>query len=193
MSARCFQGRSGKIKGKIPKQCGEPKRKATRAQRWEVPSVRCFQSSAWNLKNLESNSSLERLRRGCVNSTPHTSHFLVDSHLMTRTCVAQAQVWRAQCTFHIISCVIFMRSCCVFDSPRLLIVPLLAVHFLSHRLLHLPDLQLLLPRCGGQIPCALQLMRAWAPLPSTTLSQVMSPTTTIPYIQESSKRERVFE
>ena len=56
---------------------------------------------------------------GGVNSTPHTSHFLVDSHLMTRACVAQAQVWRAQRTFHIISCVIFMRSCCVLDSPRL--------------------------------------------------------------------------
>ena len=39
---------------------------------------------------------------------------------MTRTCVAQAQVWRAQCTFHVISCVIFMHSCGVFDSPRLL-------------------------------------------------------------------------
>ena len=57
---------------------------------------------------------------GSVNSTPDTSHFLVFSHLVTRTCVAQAQVWRAQRTFHIISCVIFMRSCCVFDSPRLL-------------------------------------------------------------------------
>ena len=54
-----------------------------------------------------------------VNSTFHTSHFLVDSHLTTRTCAAQAQVWRAQRTIHIISCVIFMRSCCVFDSPRL--------------------------------------------------------------------------
>ena len=35
----------------------------------------------------------------------------------------------------------------------------------------------LLPRCGGQIPYALSLMRTLAPLPSTTLSQVMSPTT----------------
>ena len=33
-------------------------------------------------------------------------------------------------------------------------------------------LQLLLPRCGGQIPCALSLMRTLAPLPSTTLSQM---------------------
>ena len=57
---------------------------------------------------------------GSVNSAPHTSHFLVNSHLVTRTCVTQAQVWRAQRTFHIISCVIFMRSRCVFDSPRLL-------------------------------------------------------------------------
>ena len=67
----------------------------------------------------------------CVNSTLHTSEFLVDSHLMTRTCVAQAQVWCAQCAFHIISCVIIMRSCCVFNSPRLIPFPLLAVCLLS--------------------------------------------------------------
>ena len=109
--------------------------------------------------------------RWSVNSTPHTSHFLVDSHLMTRTCVAQAQVWRAQCTFHIISFVIFMRSCCVFDSPRLLPFPLLAVYLLSYRLVHPPGHQLLLPRCGEQILCAFLLMRTLAPLPSTTLSQ----------------------
>ena len=65
-----------------------------------------------------------------VNSTLHTSHFLVGSNLMTRTCVAQAQVWRAQRTFHTNSCVIFVRSCCVFDSPRLSL-PLLALRFLS--------------------------------------------------------------
>ena len=45
----------------------------------------------------------------------------------------KAQVWRAQRTFHIISCVIFMRSCCVFDSPQLLHFPLLAVYLLSYR------------------------------------------------------------
>ena len=44
-----------------------------------------------------------------------------------------------------------MRSCCVFDSPRLLTFPLLAVYLLSYLLVHLPSLQLLLPRCGGQI------------------------------------------
>ena len=80
-----------------------------------------------------------------VNSTLHTSHFLVDTHLMTRTCVAQVQVWRAQRTFHIISCVIFMHSCCVFDSPRFSL-PLLVVHFLSHHSVHQSSLLLLLPR-----------------------------------------------
>ena len=119
----------------------------------------------------------QNLSKRHANSTPHRSHFLVDSHLMTRNCVAQVQVWRAQRTFHIISCVISMRSRCVFDSPRLLHFPLLAVHLLSYLPVFLPGHQLLLPRCGGQIPCALQLMRTLAPLPSTTLSQVMSPTT----------------
>ena len=89
---------------------------------------------------------------------------------MTRTCVAQAQVWRAQHTFHFISCVIFMPSCCVFDSPRLLHFPLFAHHLLSYRLVFPPGHQLLLPRCGGQIPCAYLPMRTFAPLPSTTLS-----------------------
>ena len=78
--------------------------------------------------------------------------------------------------FTIISCVISMRSCCVFDSPRLLHFPLLAVYLLSCRPVFPPGHQLLLPRCG-QIPCALPPMRTLAPLPSTTLSQVMSPTT----------------
>ena len=63
-----------------------------------------------------------------------------------------------------------MRSCCVFDSPRLSL-PLLAVYLLSYCPVHLPSFQLLLQRCGGQIPCALPLMRTLAPLPSTTVSQ----------------------
>ena len=95
--------------------------------------------------------------RKLVNSTPHTSHFFVE--LQRRTCL-KAQVWRAQRTFHVIACVIFMRSCCVFDSPRLSL-PLLAVYLLSHHSVHLPGLMITL-----------------APLPSMTLSQVMSPTTT---------------
>ena len=48
------------------------------------------------------------------------------------------------------------------DSPLLL----LAVHRPSYRLFYSPGGQ----RCGGQIPCALSLMRTLAPLPSTTLS-----------------------
>ena len=93
----------------------------------------------------------------------------------------KSHVWRAQRTFHIISCVIFMRSCYVFDSPRLSL-PHLAVHFLSYRLVHLPSLQFLLPRCGGQIPCALPLMRTLAPLPSTTLSHNLDSYIQIKYI-----------
>ena len=60
--------------------------------------------------------------------------------------------------------------------PRRLSLPLLAVHFPSCRLVHLPGLQLLLPGCGGQIPCTLSLKRTLAPLPSTTLSQIQTRT-----------------
>ena len=52
-----------------------------------------------------------------------------------------------------------MRSCGCSDSPRLLLFPLFAVHLLSYHPVFPPALQLHLPRCGGQIPCALQLMR----------------------------------
>ena len=80
---------------------------------------------------------------------------------------------------------------CLIDSPRLLPFPLLAVRLLFHHLVHLPSLQLLLPRCGVQIPCALPLMRTLAPLPSTTLTGYEPNDyhiweTTELYIQESS-------
>ena len=65
-----------------------------------------------------------------------------------------------------------MRSCCVFDSLRLLHFPLFAVHLLSYHPVIPPGHQLDLPRCGGQIHCALQLMTTLAPLPSTTLSHI---------------------
>ena len=62
-----------------------------------------------------------------------------------------------------------MRSCVCSDSLRLLHFPLSADHLLSyHPALPLAH-QLHLPRCVGQIPCALSLMRTLAPLPSTTL------------------------
>ena len=84
---------------------------------------------------------------------------------MTRTCVAQ--VVSLACAHHI-PCVISMRSCCVFDSLRLLHFPLFAVYLLSYRPVFPPGHQLHLPRCGGQIPYVLRLTRALALLPSTT-------------------------
>ena len=100
------------------------------------------------------------------NSTPHTSHFLVESQWRTWL---KAQIWRTHHIFH--------GSCCVFDSPRLSL-PLHAVCLLSHRLVHPLGLQLLLPRCGGQIPCALSLMRTLTLLPRTSLPHVTSHTAT---------------
>ena len=86
-----------------------------------------------------------------MNSTPHTSYFLVSSHLMIRTPVAQVSC--LACAHHI-PCVILMRSYCVFDSLRLLHVPFFAVYVLSYHPVFPPGHQLHLPRCGGQIPCA---------------------------------------
>ena len=65
---------------------------------------------------------------------------------MTRTRVAQ--VISLACAHHI-SCVIFMRSCCVFDSLRLLHFPVSADHLLSYHLVLPLAHQLHLPRCGG--------------------------------------------
>ena len=107
---------------------------------------------------------------GCANSTPHKSHFLMFAHWMPRTRVAQ--VVSLACAHHM-PCVISMRSCCVFDSLRLLHFSLFAVYLLSHHPVFPLGHQLHLPRCGGQIPCALSLMRTLALLPRTTLSQDM--------------------
>ena len=64
-----------------------------------------------------------------------------------------------------------MRSCVSSGSLRLLHFPLSANHLLSYHPVLPPAHQLHLPRCGGQILCALSLIRTLAPLPSTTLSQ----------------------
>ena len=88
---------------------------------------------------------------GCVSRTPHTSYFLVQLH---------AHAWLMSC----------MRSCVCSDSLRLLHFPLFALHLLSYHPVLPPAHPRHLPRCGGQIPCALSLMRTLAPLPSTTLS-----------------------
>ena len=107
-----------------------------------------------------------------VNTTPHTSIFS-----QWITCTRMAQVWvRTRfitSMFHVSSGVSFW----LFSLRRLHF--LLFPHDLLSYHLVLPSAhQLHLPGRGGQIPCALPLMRTLAPLPSTTLSQVMSPTTT---------------
>ena len=76
------------------------------------------------------------------------------------------------------SCVFVVRthhvssSCVSFDSFRLLHFHLFAHHLLSYHPVLSLTRQLHLPGCGGQIPCALSLMRTLAPLPSTTLSHL---------------------
>ena len=84
-------------------------------------ALRCFHSHGLTQTAIQ----------GCEQHTSHVTIF----RTMTRTCVAQ--VVSLACAHHI-PCVISMRSCCVFDSLRLLHFPLLAVHLLSYRL----------PRCG---------------------------------------------
>ena len=108
---------------------------------------------------------------GVWTAHPTRHIFLSITHLFTRTRVAQ--VISLACAHHI-PWVISMRSCYVFDSLRLLHFPLFAVHLLSYRLVFPSGHQLHLPRCGGQIPRALQLMRILALLPSTTLSHVVT-------------------
>ena len=73
---------------------------------------------------------------------------------------------------------IIMHSWCGCSDSLRFSLPLLAVPLLSYRPVHPPGLHLIFPWCGGQVPCALSLMRTLAPLPSMTLSQVMSPTCT---------------
>ena len=108
----------------------------------------------------------------CVNTTPHTSHFLIDlhAHAWLKSCVCRAHI---MCHESSPCAHVFVPT--LFDYFHF---PLSADHLLSYHPVLPPAHQLHLPRCGGQIPCALSLMRTLAPLPSTTLSQVMSPTTT---------------
>ena len=110
-----------------------------------------------------------------VNSRPHMSHFSQcctpnDTH--TRGSSRKFGVRTSHSMSHL-----HAPMLCV-DSLRLLHFPLFAVCLLSYHPVFPPGHQLHLPRCGGQIPCELSLMGTLALLPSTTLSQVMSPTTT---------------
>ena len=113
------------------------------------------------------NTSTSHRTLDLVNTTLHTSYFVTDSHahawLKLRVC-------RAHTTCH--------PHVFCFDFLPLLHFPPSADHLLSYHLVLPPAHQLHLPRCGGQIPCAHSLMRTLAIWPSTTLSQVMSPTTT---------------
>ena len=106
-----------------------------------------------------------------MNTTPHTSHFLTDSHAHAwlKSCVSRARIACHDSS----SCAhVFVLTLPDYStSPSLLtIFSLIILSFLLSINF--------LPRCGGQIPCAHSQMRTLAPLPNTTLSQVMSPTTT---------------
>ena len=120
--------------------------------------------------------SKERSTERYYECEQHTSHVTFSRRLTSKDAHKRGSSSSLACAVHISnhSCVVFMRSCCVFDSPRLFHFPLSAVYLLFYRLYLLGLLQ----QCGGKIPCALLLMRTLAPLPSTTLSQVMIPTTT---------------
>ena len=104
-----------------------------------------------------------------MNSTPHTSHFLVFHSTHFNVTLTLAQVWCVSRTsFH----PILMRSSCgcldtLYDSP---FHSLLAIFSLISFFFHFPVLHLLLP-CGEQVPCAHSRMRTLAPLPGTILSQ----------------------
>ena len=78
------------------------------------------------VRSFTADSSLLQPTRG-VNSTPHTSHFLV----FLRTYYTHMRGSSLACAHHI-PCVILMRSCGCFDSLRLLHFPLFAVHLLSY-------------------------------------------------------------
>ena len=58
-------------------------------------------NTLWEHKLMWFKSSSQYIALDNVNSTPHTSHFLVDSHLMTRTCVAQGSSSSLACAAHI--------------------------------------------------------------------------------------------
>ena len=109
-------------------------------------------SQCWYLQPME-----------CVNSTPHTSHFLALAcptfwcHIDIGECnIDIAQVWRAA---HISLHPIFMRLwCCLFWLSSIL-PSTSSVNFLSYHPVHSPGLQLLLPWCGRQVPRTLVNVR----------------------------------
>ena len=122
---------------------------------------------------LTADSSLLQPTEG-ANTTP--------SHVEFPQCCALIHMHNISSSLspHSVTChPIFMgHAQCVFlRLPRHLHSLLLLPHLLSDHPLLLSARQLHLPRCGGQIPCAIP-PRTLAPWPRTSLPQVMRPTTT---------------
>ena len=93
--------------------------------------------------------------------TPHlTRHIfsLIYIHMRGSSRVFGVRTSRVMCHPHAIIQQSWSQRV-VVTTPRLLHFLLFAVHLLSYHPVFPPALQLHLPRCGGQIPCALQLMR----------------------------------
>ena len=130
----------------------------------------------------EEGLAVAKPRPACfVNTTPHTSYFLTDSHAdaWLKSCVYRARI---MCHLHMFVLTLFdystFLSLLTIFSPIVLFF-LLAISFFFHDVV-------------DKFSCCTPLMRTLAPLPSTTLSQVNEPNdyhiteATEPYIQESS-------
>ena len=103
----------------------------------------------------------------CEHHTSHVTFFSVlhnylNAHAWLKSCVCRAHI---MC--HELSPCAHVFVLTLFDYSTFL--SLLTIFCLNHSVLP-PAHQLHLPRCGGQIPCALSLMRTLALLPSTILS-----------------------
>ena len=102
----------------------------------------------------------------CVNSTPHTSHFSQccttnDTHMRGSSRMFGVRASHSMRHLHALMLCVWFSSTSPLSSLCCLST-LLSSCLSSWHQLHLP-------RCGGQIPCALQPMRTLALLPSTTL------------------------
>ena len=125
----------------------------------------------------------------------HTSHVTVSRWFTFNDTHMRGSSSSLVCAVHIshhLMCHHHAFMLCVwFSTTSLLSSSCCLSSIFSYRPVFLSGHQLLLPRCGGQIPCALPLMRTLAPLPSTTLFTGYEPNdyhiseTTEPYIQES--------
>ena len=123
---------------------------------------------------------VEITRNCCEQHTSHVtfSHFftLTYTHMRGSSRKFGVRTSRVKCHLHALMC-LFRVSASIVLSLLSMFPPGRQLHF---------------PRCGGQIPCALLLMRTLAPLPSTTLLTSYEPNdyhiseATELYIHESS-------